>query len=376
MAYLVRRLLENTSNESFLRKEYSESEPLDRLLAPPHISFTARAEDNPPAPPDRFMNEPHTDFSKASARAAMTEAIGQVKSQLGRALSYPIFFGKTPSGGELVSYNPSEPNEIVGRLRNCGPEDVPHAVHMAQLKRAEWASRTPHERADFLAKAAAIMRRRRFELAAWEIFETGKPWREADADVAEAIDFCEFYAREMRRLGRPRRLGHEPGEVNHLVFSPRGIAAVIAPWNFPLAIPSGMVSAALVSGNVVLFKPSERSSVMGLLLIEVLQEAGIPDGVIQILPGGPEVGQALVAHPDVHLIAFTGSKDVGLRIMAQAAHVQPGQQMVKRVIAEMGGKNAIVIDETADLDEAVTGVVASFTGYQGQKCSACSRAIV
>jgi RHH-type proline utilization regulon transcriptional repressor/proline dehydrogenase/delta 1-pyrroline-5-carboxylate dehydrogenase len=220
------------------------------------------------------------------------------------------------------------------------------------------------------------MRRRRDELAAWEIFETGKSWSEADADVAEAIDFCEFYAREMIRLGRPRRLGHEPGEVNHLAYAPRGVAAVIAPWNFPLAIPAGMVTAALVTGNAVLFKPSERAPIMGMLLAGILAESGLPDGVLQCLPGGPETGQALVAHPDIQLVAFTGSKDVGLRILAGTAQMASRQRAVTRVIAEMGGKNAIIVDATADLDEAVSGVVASFTGYQGQKCSACSRAIV
>jgi RHH-type proline utilization regulon transcriptional repressor/proline dehydrogenase/delta 1-pyrroline-5-carboxylate dehydrogenase len=220
------------------------------------------------------------------------------------------------------------------------------------------------------------MRARRFELAAWEVFEVGKPWRDADADVVEAIDFLEFYAREMRRLAQPRRLGTAPGELNELIYAPRGLVTVIAPWNFPLAIPTGMVSAALVAGNTVLFKPSERSPVMGHWLVEVLAESGLPEGVLQFMPGGPDIGRALVSHPAVHLIAFTGSRDVGLKILAGSAQVQEGQHHIKRVIAEMGGKNAIIIDESADLDEAVAGVVASFTGYQGQKCSACSRAVV
>ncbi|MBI3603467.1 MAG: aldehyde dehydrogenase family protein, partial [Nitrospirae bacterium] len=225
-------------------------------------------------------------------------------------------------------------------------------------------------------KAATAMRRRRFELAAWEIFETGKSWREADADVAEAIDFFEFYARGMRRLGQPIKLGHELGELNHLMVAPRGLVTVIAPWNFPLAIPAGMVSAALVAGNVVLFKPSERSPVLGHCLAELLSDAGLPEGVLHCMPGGSDLGQALVAQPEVAMVAFTGSKDVGLQILSQASRVEPGQRRVKHVIAEMGGKNAIIVDETADLDEAVTGVVISFTGYQGQKCSACSRVIV
>ena len=194
--------------------------------------------------------------------------------------------------------------------------------------------------------------------------------------VAEAIDFLLFYAHRMEQMGMPRRLGREPGEVNHLNYTARGIAAVIAPWNFPLAIPTGMVSAALVTGNVVLFKPSERAPILGCLLGQILAEMGLPPGVLQVLPGGPDLGRALVEHPDVGVIAFTGSKDVGLWILGQSAQVRKGQRHVKRVIAEMGGKNAIIVDETADLDEAVSGVVASFTGYQGQKCSACSRVIV
>jgi RHH-type proline utilization regulon transcriptional repressor/proline dehydrogenase/delta 1-pyrroline-5-carboxylate dehydrogenase len=220
------------------------------------------------------------------------------------------------------------------------------------------------------------MRARRETLAAWEVLECGKPWREADADVAEAIDFLEYYGGEWLRLSAPQRLGRAPGELNHRRAEPRGITAVIAPWNFPLAIPTGMVSAALVTGNPVLFKPSERSSVIGQLLVEMLIEAGVPGDVLFCLPGGPEVGRALGQHPDIVTVAFTGSKRVGLELLQQASTVAKGQRMVKRVIAEMGGKNAIIVDETADLDEAVTGVIASSTGYSGQKCSACSRAIV
>jgi len=227
-----------------------------------------------------------------------------------------------------------------------------------------------------MRRAAMLMRERRNELAAWEILEVGKPWREADADVAEAIDFLEFYAGQMDRLASPLQLGHYPGERNHRVYAPRGVAAVIAPWNFPLAIPTGMVSAALVAGNTVLFKPSERSPLTGRLLADILLEAGVPSGALICVPGGPEIGRALAASPEVSTIAFTGSKDVGLQLIAGAAAMQSGQSVVKRVLAEMGGKNAIIVDDTADLDEAIAGVVTSFTGYAGQKCSACSRAIV
>jgi RHH-type proline utilization regulon transcriptional repressor/proline dehydrogenase/delta 1-pyrroline-5-carboxylate dehydrogenase len=380
MAYLVRRLLENTSNESFLRKEYAEAEPIDVLLAQPIPQSGPAGADvlrdggGSGESDARFVNEPHTDFSKEASRSAMAQAVRTVRAQLGQSRHGPGSVSR--SGSDLISYNPADPDEVVGRIRAATPADAARAVESALAAFRTWRSTSPEGRAGVLQRAAAIMRRRRFELAAWEIFETGKPWREADADVAEAIDFLEFYAGEMRRLGRPRRLGDEPGELNHLLLSPRGLVAVISPWNFPLAIPTGMVSAALVTGNAVLFKPSERAPIIGHLLVETLAEAGAPEGALQFLPGGPDVGQALVDHPEVHAVAFTGSKEVGLRILAQAARSVPGQRHVKHVIAEMGGKNAIIVDETADLDEAVTGVMASFTGYQGQKCSACSRAIV
>lgn len=220
------------------------------------------------------------------------------------------------------------------------------------------------------------MRARRYDLAAWEMHEVGKPWREADADVTEAIDFLEFYAQHMSRLSEPLRLGHYPGELNQRWYRPRGVTAVIAPWNFPLAIPAGMISAALVTGNAVLFKPSERASLLGTLLTDLFHEAGVPADVLYGLPGGPEIGRALSERPEIATIAFTGSKEVGLRLWAGAATIQPEQPLIKRVIAEMGGKNAIIVDDTADLDEAIAGVVTSFTSYAGQKCSACSRAIV
>jgi len=284
--------------------------------------------------------------------------------------------GIGPFKEELVSRNPSRPQEIIARIPCYAPADLEPLIVNAQQAFKQWRTVHPASRAEYLCRVAAIMRQRRHELSAWEILETGKPWREADGDVAEAIDFLEFYARNMRQLGIPQRLGHEPGELNHLEWLPRGIALVISPWNFSLAIPTGMVSAALVTGNAVIFKPSERSPVMGYHLVQLFKEAGLPDGILQFVPGGPEIGKTLVAHPQIHLIAFTGSKEVGLHILQQASLVLPGQHHVKHAIAEMGGKNAIIIDETADLDEAVTGVLYSFTGYQGQKCSACSRAIV
>ncbi|MEK7337258.1 MAG: proline dehydrogenase family protein, partial [Nitrospirota bacterium] len=373
MAYLVRRLLENTSNESFLRKEYVESQSLSTLLAPPVLSSSSPMTSSPTS--DDFVNEPHRDFSKAASRAAMQEAISKVRSQTGHSWESPHREIRL-TGPFLESRNPARPDEVVALVPSAAFPDVAAAVDLAVASAAEWRGCPAAERVAVMQRAAALMRERRNELAAWEIIEVGKPWREADADVAEAIDFLEFYARHMDRLASPLQLGHYPGERNHRVYAPRGVAAVIAPWNFPLAIPTGMVSAALVTGNTVLFKPSERSPLMGRLLTDILREAGVPSGVLICVPGGPEIGRALAASPEVSTIAFTGSKDVGLQLIAGAAAMQPGQSVVKRVIAEMGGKNAIIVDDTADLDEAIAGVVTSFAGYAGQKCSACSRAIV
>lgn len=371
MAYLVRRLLENTSNESFLRKEYVESQPLVQLLAPPG-TFTPSPDWLAAGAAPGFSNEPHSDFSHEEVRHAMQASIASIRSQLGQQWESDT----TLTGPWLLSQNPFRPEEPVASIRSASVADIDTAVTRAQAGFENWRRRSAEERATILERAASEMQHCRHELAAWEVFEVGKPWREADADVAEAIDFLRYYGAEMRRLSKPARLGDRPGEMNHRAYGPRGIAAVIAPWNFPLAIPTGMVSAALVTGNCVLFKPSERSSRIGQLLTDILMSAGVPSGVLSCLPGGPEIGQALVAHPQISTIAFTGSKAAGLQILADAACVRPGQSMVKQVIAEMGGKNAIIVDETADLDEAITGVVASFSGYAGQKCSACSRAIV
>lgn len=373
MAYLVRRLLENTSNESFLQKEYVESQPLAQLLAPPTAPFQIHRTTTSGG--KSFDNEPHSDFSQAAVRKAMRASIGSVQSQLGRQ-----WHGGTPvirlTGPWLESRNPCRPNEIVAKVQSAAVSDLDHIIEQTFKHWDPWRRKASEARSDILRKAASEIARRRYELAVWEIFEVGKPWREADADVAEAIDFLRYYADEMDRLAPPVRLGNRPGELNQRYYDPRGVTVVIAPWNFPLAIPAGMVSAALVTGNPVLFKPSERSPGLGTLLTDIFIDAGVPAGCLTCLPGGPEVGQALVTHPHVATIAFTGSKTVGLNILAEASRMRSGQPMVKRVIAEMGGKNAIIVDETADLDEAIAGVVASFAGYAGQKCSACSRVIV
>ena len=264
---------------------------------------------------------------------------------------------------------------MIGRFPKATEEHAGAAVTVARRVFPRWSETPVAERAGVLVRVATLMRERRFTLAAWEVYECGKPWREADADVAEAIDFCEFYAREMIRLDEPRRRD-VPGETNALERIARGVAVIIPPWNFPLAIPTGMTVAALVAGNTVVLKPSERSPMMAWHLAEILHLAGLPTGVLTVLYGFGAVGQALVNDPRVDVIAFTGSREVGLEINRKAADAPPGQDHVKRVIAEMGGKNAIIIDDDADLDEAVVGVLQSAFGYSGQKCSACSRVIV
>jgi RHH-type proline utilization regulon transcriptional repressor/proline dehydrogenase/delta 1-pyrroline-5-carboxylate dehydrogenase len=384
MAYLVRRLLENTANESILRRQFMRRQSLEELLRPPvdvKLDTLREAqgelEEHPTALENgRFVNEAQTDFALAGVREQMQEALIGVKRGLGRRIDAAFSPPPGISRPALTSRNPARPEEVVGVVAAAIPDDVEQAVARAQASGRTWASTPAKQRIMILQKAADALRRRRFEVAALEVYEAGKPWREADADVAEAIDFLGYYAGEMRRFAEPIRLGKEPGELNQLIYRPRGVAAVLSPWNFPLAIPTGMVSAALVTGNAVLFKPSERTPMTGYVLIEIFREAGLPDGVLQFLPGEPEVGRRLVADPGISIIAFTGSKAVGLEIIAGAARLGPGQREIKKVIAEMGGKNAIIVDETADLDEAVVGVTASFLGYQGQKCSACSRLIL
>ena len=328
------------------------------------------------APRDEFRNEPWADFSRGENRQAMQEALDQVAGQLGE--EYPLVIGgkRIETKQTIVSRNPSKRRQIVGKTASASVEHVDAALHAARRAFREWSRTEPQFRAEYVELAAAKMRERRFELAAWEVYECGKPWAEADADVTEAIDFCNYYARQMRRLAQPQQCDL-PGEENSYFYRPRGVAVVIAPWNFPLAILTGMTVAALVTGNTVVMKPAEQSPVIAAKLQEILEDVGIPDGVVNYLPGiGEEIGPELVGSPEVDLIAFTGSQAVGLGINEQAAHTDPRQEGVKRVIAEMGGKNAIIIDDDANLDEAVQGVLHSAFGYSGQKCSACSRAIV
>jgi RHH-type proline utilization regulon transcriptional repressor/proline dehydrogenase/delta 1-pyrroline-5-carboxylate dehydrogenase len=323
-----------------------------------------------------FRVEPLTDFSRAEARRAMDAALAQVAPQLGRT-DPPILNGQpVHTATTFDSVNPSHSKQIVGRCGRASAEQAKEAVAIAAATFPAWRDTEAAKRADYLFAAARVLRRRRYELAAWQIYECGKPRREADADVAESIDYCEFYGREMLRLARPRRRD-VPGEENVFFYEPRGVTVVIAPWNFPMAILCGMTTAALVTGNTVIMKPAEQSAVIGAKLMEIFQEVGLPPGVVGYLPGiGEEVGPVLANHPDVAMIAFTGSRGVGLTLNRQATEVTPEQDHIKRVLAEMGGKNAIIIDDDADMDEAVHGTVASAFGYAGQKCSACSRVIV
>lgn len=375
MAYLVRRLLENTSNDSFLRQGFTEHVSIEDLLMKP-ADIGARTPVAAPEEPHGFQNEPHSDFSRAEVRDAMVEAIESVRSELGQDYSLVINGRAVDTPDMLVSRNPSNQSEIVGQVCAASTDHVSDAIDAARRAFRDWSRTEVEHRAEYLELVAAEMRNHRFELAAWEILECGKPWAEADADVAEAIDFCMYYAAEMRRLDNPRQCD-VPGEENSYFYRPRGVAVVIAPWNFPLAILTGMTVAALVTGNTVVMKPAEQSSVIGAKLMEIFQNAGLPDGVVNFLPGqGEEIGPELVGSPDVDVIAFTGSLPVGLEINRRAADTDDRQRNVKRVIAEMGGKNSIIVDDDADLDEAVLGVIHSAFGYAGQKCSACSRVIV
>ncbi|HEV3024660.1 MAG TPA: L-glutamate gamma-semialdehyde dehydrogenase [Pirellulales bacterium] len=387
MAYLVRRLLENTSNDSFLRASFTDCVSTEKLLMNPidvgRQGPTPAAAAPTTAPNSQlgsespFANEPLADFARESERRSMLKALDRVREELDR--HHPLVIGGQPrdTSTQLVSQDPSRKELVVGSTASAGAAEADLAVAAASAAWPAWRALAVEARADFLRKAAERMRSRRFELASWEVFECGKGWREADADVCEAIDFCEFYARDAVALQGPHGVD-VPGEENRFDYLPRGVAAVIAPWNFPLAILTGMTTAALVTGNTVVMKPAEQSPVVAARLMEVFQELELPPGVLNYLPGpGETAGARLVEHPDTAVIAFTGSRAVGLAINRRAAEVSAsGVGCVKRVIAEMGGKNAIIVDDDADLDEAVLGVVKSAFGYQGQKCSACSRAIV
>ncbi len=327
--------------------------------------------------PTEFRNEPFTDFSKDENAQAMRAALAKVKSELGR--EYPLVIGgeRIKTEAKLESINPANRTEVVGRFQKATKELATQAVEAAYAAFQTWKKTSAEERANLLFRVAEILRERKHELSAWMIYEVGKTWPEADGDTAEAIDFCEFYAREMLRYAEPHPLTNNPGEENRLEYIPLGVGAVIPPWNFPLAIMAGMTSASFVTGNTVVLKPSSDAPTIAFKFFEILEEAGLPAGVVNFMTGsGAEVGDVVVDHPKTRYVAFTGSKEIGLRINERAAKPQAGQIWIKRVVAEMGGKDAIIVADDANLDEAATGIVQSAFGFQGQKCSACSRAII
>ncbi len=380
MAYLVRRLLENTANSSFLRLSHHDHVNIDQLMAPPE----PHPGTSPATPSDSmrdlktpFRNCPLADFTLDETAAAFTRAIAQADKQM--PWHVPIVIDGQPRshGVALFHVNPSSKTRIATSANSATVHDVEEAIAIAQKAWPAWRDLPLETRAVRINDLGTRLEKDRLLLTAMEVHEQAKPWREADADVAEAVDFCRYYARQSLVELRPRAQGHLPGEANSLTYEGRGLCAVIAPWNFPLAILCGMTTAALVAGNAVLLKPSRQSCAIAHAFHRHALDAGIPAGVLALLPGdGAIVGDALVRHPDVVQVAFTGSREVGAAILRQTAEIVPGQSMIKRVVCEMGGKNAIIVDDDADLDEAVTGVIKSAFGYAGQKCSACSRLIV
>ena len=324
-----------------------------------------------------FVNEPSTNYKLTENARGMRDALDNVGQQLGREYDNVIGGHRVRTEAKMRSINPSHPEQVVGVFQRAGAEEVPAAMEAALAAFKGWSRTSVRERAELLFRVAHTLRERKFEFAAWLVFEVGKNWAEADADVAETIDFAEFYGREALRLDKSKPPIQLPGEEDELRYIPLGVGAVIPPWNFPLAIMAGMTLAAIVSGNTVVLKPSGDAMTIAARFFQVLEECGMPDGVVNFVTGGgSSFGNELVKHAKTRFIAFTGSKEVGLQIHEQAARTQPGQLWIKRTILEMGGKDAIVVDADADLDAAVSGVIASAFGYSGQKCSACSRAIV
>jgi RHH-type proline utilization regulon transcriptional repressor/proline dehydrogenase/delta 1-pyrroline-5-carboxylate dehydrogenase len=374
MAYLVRRLLENTSNQAWFNIGTTQLSAAQS--ASPYVTPGSRRE-LASHPKPAFTNAPPAPFFEPEIRERMHDAIGRARRGFGA--SYPLVIGERRVSDRPfaeVRY-PAEPDAVIGRVAQATREDVNAAVTAAQEAFPGWRGLPAGERTEVLYRAAELMEKSGFDLAATMVFESAKPWHEADGDVCEAIDYLRYYADEGERLSTEQDLNDLPGEENQYFFEGRGVTAVIAPWNFPLAIVTGMTAGALAGGNAAILKPAAQSPIIAARLVEILREAGVPAGVVQYLPGpGSEVGRALVEHAGVDNIAFTGSSAVGLGIIEAAAKTRQGQRNVKRVVAEMGGKNAIIIDDDADLDQAVHGAVISAFGYAGQKCSACSRLII
>ena len=389
MAYLVRRLLENTSNEGFLRLKNTGEAQLSALLENPVtvLSKAGRAVpddplaqskiENPTSKIGAFRNAPNTDYTLAANRDQQRAALAAYTTQLGK--KWPLVInGKKISDREYIaSVNPARPSQVIGSWARATVADAEAAIAAGVAAFPKWRATPIEDRAKMLERAADLMESRRMELNALLILEAGKPWIEADGDISEAIDFCRFYAVEMRKLAKPVVTQAVPGERCVQTWTPRGVGVAIAPWNFPLAILTGLVVAPLVAGNCVIMKPAEQTSVIGGVLMDILVEAGVPAGVLNFLPGfGEDVGAHLVGHKQVDFIAFTGSRAVGTKIWETAGKTQPGQQNLKKVVCEMGGKNALVIDNDADLDEAIPAALYSAFGFSGQKCSALSRLIV
>lgn len=325
----------------------------------------------------RFSNEPLTDFSRPATQERMRAELSAVRAEFGQ--SYALSVGGRPvnTGSWINSINPSAPDETVGKVAKAGRREVDAALDAAAQAFPSWRRVPPAARARVLFKAAAMLRRQKFHFSALEVYEAGKTWSEADADVAEAIDFLEYYGRSMADFAGPVRLHPLAGEEDEAFWIPLGVGAVIPPWNFPLAILAGMSAAPVVAGNAIVLKPSSNTPVIGAQFAALMAAAGLPDGVLNFLPGdGDEVGDYLVGHPKTRFISFTGSREIGLRINQLAAVHAQGQKWLKRVVAEMGGKDAIIVDETADLAAAAAAIVASAFGFSGQKCSACSRAVL
>jgi 1-pyrroline-5-carboxylate dehydrogenase len=324
-----------------------------------------------------FRNEQATDFSRSEVAREMRRALDSVRSQLGREYDLIIGGHRVRTQDKIVSINPARPSEVVGVHQKAGKEHVEPAMQAALKAFESWSRTSWDERIALLFRTAELLRERKFELMAWLVYEVSKNWAEADADIAETIDFCNFYAYEALRLSRAKAPVQLAGEHDQIAYIPLGVGAVIPPWNFPCAIMAGMTLASIVSGNTVILKPSSDSPTIAAKFVEILEVAGMPEGVVNFCPGaGSSFGDAVVAHPKTRFIAFTGSREVGLRINKVAADRAPGQIWIKRTILEMGGKDAIVVDADADLDSAVEGVAISAFGFQGQKCSACSRVIV
>jgi 1-pyrroline-5-carboxylate dehydrogenase len=324
-----------------------------------------------------FVNEPLTDFTKEPIARQMRAAIEKVRGQLGREYDLIIGGKRVRTSDKIKSINPAKPSQLVGLHQKAGKEHVEPAMQAALAAFASWSRTSFEKRASLLFQVGDVLRERKFEFCAWLVFEVSKNWAEADADIAETIDFCEYYAREALRLSRTELPVQMPGERDTLMYIPLGVGAVIPPWNFPCAIMAGMTLASIVSGNTVILKPSSDSPTIAAKFVELLEECGLPEGVVNFCPGaGASFGNAVVAHPKTRYIAFTGSREVGLDINKSAATQAPGQIWIKRTILEMGGKDAIIVDADADVDSAVEGVAQAAFGFQGQKCSACSRAIV